>query len=73
MIDSFGSDSDILGEAKHNMLLYIYLGVATFFVASIMYSGWMIAGERQAVKCREEYFKSLMKQEVGWFDTQKQA
>lgn len=28
----------------------------------------MIAGERQSVRLRKEYFKALLRQEIGWFD-----
>lgn len=30
----------------------------------------MIAGERQAIKYRKEYFKAILNQEIGWFDQQ---
>ena len=38
-----------------------------------MFSTWTITGERQVVKCREIYFKSILRQEVAWFDLQDQA
>ena len=38
-----------------------------------MFSFWRIAGERQAAKCRKEYFKSILSQELAWFDIQNQA
>ncbi len=40
--------------------------VASFF----MMGGWMIAGERQGVKCRQQYMAALLRQEIGWFDGQ---
>ena len=33
-----------------------------------MITFWVITGERQAAQCRKQYFKSLLKQDVGWFD-----
>ena len=29
---------------------------------------WIIAGERQAIRCRKIYLDALLKQEIGWFD-----
>jgi ATP-binding cassette, subfamily B (MDR/TAP), member 1 len=34
-----------------------------------MSSFWNIAGERLSIRCRKEFFKSLIRQEMGWFDT----
>ena len=31
-------------------------------------SCWIISGERQSIVYRKEYFKAIMRQEVGWFD-----
>ena len=28
----------------------------------------MISGERQSIACRKAYLKSLLRQEIGWFD-----
>jgi ATP-binding cassette subfamily B (MDR/TAP) protein 1 len=33
----------------------------------------MIAGERQSKRCREEYLRSILRQEIEWFDLQNQA
>lgn len=33
-----------------------------------MFACWMIAGERQGIACRKAYLRSLLRQEVGWFD-----
>lgn len=30
---------------------------------------WSIAGERQTQKLREMYVRSVLAQEIGWFDT----
>lgn len=73
MIDSFSTSSDIYAEAKQNLLYYIYLGVGALMVGTAMFSSWMIAGERQAARCRRNYFESLLRQEMAWFDLQQQA
>ena len=38
-----------------------------------MFACWMITGERQGVACRKDYLKSLLRQEIGWFDTINQS
>ena len=38
-----------------------------------MFAGWMITGERQGIACRKAYLKSLLKQEIGWFDMKNQT
>lgn len=52
MIDSFNTSNDIYAEAKKNLLYYIYLGIGALVVATVMFTSWMMAGERQAVRCR---------------------
>lgn len=73
MIDSFGVNANRFEEARQNLLYFIYLGIGTLFMATAMYTTWSISGERQAIRCRKRYFSCLIRQEIGWFDTQKQA
>lgn len=39
----------------------------------LMYACWSIAGQRQAIACRKAYLRSLLHQEMGWFDTVNQT
>ena len=32
-------------------------------------SGWMTACERQIFKMRRAFFKSILRQDMGWFDS----
>lgn len=50
------------------MLKFIYIGVGSFVAGWLMFACWMIAGERQSIACRKAYLKSLLRQEIGWFD-----
>lgn len=72
-IDSFGLESRRLEEARGNLFNMIYLGAGALLGGSIMFTFWNITGEKQAIKCRKEFFKSLIKQEMGWFDSQNVA
>jgi ATP-binding cassette subfamily B (MDR/TAP) protein 1 len=73
MIDAFQNNSQIFEEAKKNLYYYLVLGVAAGVTAMAMFTGWTIAGERQSIECRKQYFRSILRQEVAWFDTQKQV
>jgi len=47
----------------------LIVGAGTFFASFVMFSTWMISGERQAVLYRKKYFRAIIHQEIGWFDT----
>lgn len=49
---------------------FLYLSIGTLVASFLMMSGWMISGERQAIRCRKEYMCALLRQEIGWFDEQ---
>ena len=67
---SDGSDADLMVDlARDSMLKFIYVGLGTFAASWISMGTWMYTGERQAIRFREEYFKALLRQEIGWFDT----
>lgn len=69
MTTYFNSHQDIRAQATHKMLEMCCLGAVGMITALVMYTTWMVTGERQAIRCRKEYLKSLLKQEIGWFDT----
>ena len=69
MTDSFQDEDEMVPAAKETMFLFIYIGIGAFAAGWIMFACWMIAGERQAITCRKVYLKSLLRQEIGWFDT----
>lgn len=68
MIDNFASADEMVDKAKDTMLIFIYVGIGAFAAGWIMFACWMITGERQAIACRKAYLRSLLKQEIGWFD-----
>lgn len=52
---------DVLRSAATQAIYYIILGVCAFFCSWISLSCWMIAGERQSIRIRKEYFKALLR------------
>jgi hypothetical protein len=62
MIDSFANSSTASAAALTNLYYFIVLGVIAMIIGATMFAGWMITGERQAFRCRQEYFRSLLRQ-----------
>ena len=58
----------MVSASRDTMKTFIYVGIGSFFAGWLMFSCWMIAGERQAISCRKAYLRSLLRQEIGWFD-----
>lgn len=53
MIDSFGGTGDSSNDSLQNLYYFLILGAGAMVVATIMFAGWMISGERQAFRCRQ--------------------
>mgnify|MGYP000918927731 FL=1 len=62
-------NDEIISHVKMDFLLLVYLGIASLAAAWTANGCWMVAGDRQAIKFRKEYFRALLRQEMGWFDT----
>jgi ATP-binding cassette subfamily B (MDR/TAP) protein 1 len=74
MTTTFSQGDDQIVDASRNVMFQFFgIGGGAFVAAWVMYGCWMIAGERQAIKCRKEYLKSLLAQEIGWFDQVNQS
>ncbi|XP_068663118.1 ABC transporter B family member 21-like [Aristolochia californica] len=71
MINSFGQTTDInqlVHEVAKVSLDYVYLavgaGVASFFQVTC----WVVTGERQAGRIRNLYLKTILRQDIAFFD-----
>jgi ATP-binding cassette subfamily B (MDR/TAP) protein 1 len=53
---------------KDGVIKMCIVGAITFLVSYIQMACWMISGESQAKRIRESYFRSVIRQEVAWFD-----
>ncbi|TQD70680.1 hypothetical protein C1H46_043775, partial [Malus baccata] len=51
-------------------LKYVYLAVGAGAAAFLQMSCWMITGERQAARIRGLYLKTILRQDVGFFDNE---
>ncbi|KAG2726673.1 hypothetical protein I3760_01G124800 [Carya illinoinensis] len=70
-IDSFGgtvNTKDVVHKVSKMSLNFVYLalgsGVASFFQMAC----WMVTGERQAARIRSLYLKTILRQDIGFFD-----
>ena len=73
MTNNFNNSAEMEQAGKTTMLNFIYIGLGAFASGWGMFACWMIAGERQGIACRKAYLRSLLKQEIGWFDVINQS
>ena len=48
---------------------FVLVGVGSWIVSYFGFAFWMISGERQSIEVRKRYFKSLLSQEIAFFDS----
>ncbi|KAJ2175046.1 hypothetical protein IW139_000985 [Coemansia sp. RSA 353] len=61
-----------LGErSRHYCLLFFILGIVMWILSFSVNACWAIAAENQGLRIRKLYYKSIMRQDIGWFDTVK--
>jgi len=75
ILDSFLTTNDAnqrLDNAAYYRNIFFYLGVGALAASWVAFASWTIVSERMAVKCRKAYMKSLLRQDVGWYDVTNQ-
>jgi len=70
VLDTFNNDSDFSSAIINLCFWFIGLGCLNICCGVIQVTCWSIAGERQAQRRREEYVRSILRQEISWFDNQ---
>ena len=66
--DPSNSPDTIISEGRKYAMMFLYVGIAAFFAAQLSMACWMLIGERQTINIRREYFRALLRQEIGYFD-----
>jgi len=63
------TDDDFL--QRINTQVYIFLGIAAgvFIVAGLQIMSYQLAAERQVYKIRLQLYQAILRQNIGWFDT----
>ncbi|CAI8590911.1 unnamed protein product [Vicia faba] len=72
LINAFGgSDSSaIVKQVSKVSLLFVYLAAGAGIASFLQVSCWMVTGERQAARIRSLYLKTILKQDIAFFDTE---
>ncbi|KAM5568564.1 ABC transporter B family member 11-like [Rosa sericea] len=71
VINSFGETTNtknVVGLVSQVALKFVYLAVGAAAAAFLQMSCWIITGERQAARIRWLYLKTILRQDVGFFD-----
>uniref|UniRef100_A0ACD5VGZ9 Uncharacterized protein n=1 Tax=Avena sativa TaxID=4498 RepID=A0ACD5VGZ9_AVESA len=72
VINSFGESTTatVLDSVTKVVLDFIYLGIVTAVASFLQVSCWTMAGERQSARIRSFYLKSVLRQDIAFFDTE---
>ncbi|XVE88300.1 hypothetical protein DITRI_Ditri19aG0058900 [Diplodiscus trichospermus] len=72
LINSFGDTdpSHVVKEVSKIAVKFLYLGVYACIAAFLQVACWMVTGERQAARIRGLYLKTILRQDIGFFDTE---
>ncbi|KAJ2780131.1 hypothetical protein H4R18_003635 [Coemansia javaensis] len=66
------SANDYLGhESRHYCLLFFILGIVMWVTSFGVNACWAMAAENQGLRIRKLYYRSILRQDIGWFDTVK--
>lgn len=73
LIDSFGQNQDnnrVVHVVSKVSLNFVYLAIGCGVAAFLQVACWMVTGERQAARIRNLYLKTIIRQDVAFFDTE---
>ena len=59
---------DLFEDVKYLSQVYCYAGIAAWICGYLQCSMWSISAIRQTHRIKIMFFKSTMKQDIGWFD-----
>lgn len=70
LIDSFGEsqNDDVVRKVSKVALKFVYLALGSGVASFLQVSCWMITGERQSARIRGLYLKTILRQDVAFFD-----
>ncbi|XP_015070309.1 ABC transporter B family member 11-like isoform X2 [Solanum pennellii] len=72
LVDSYGTSnqSNILDKVSRISLKFVYLGIGTGIASLLQVACWSITGERQVTRIKCIYLKTILRQDIEFFDTQ---
>ncbi|KAG0215334.1 Multidrug resistance protein 1 [Mortierella sp. GBA30] len=60
-------------KVRNNVIIFTIVGCAVFVASYLQMCFWTLAAENQVKRIREEYLHAILRQDIGWHDTGKQA
>lgn len=72
LVDDFQNattDDEVRDAGDRYALLFTWLSLGAFACGFAQVAFFTITSERQTLRIRKEYLDSILKQEIGWFDT----
>lgn len=70
LVNTFGLPGENLIEEVQKLALYfLYLAVGAFFASYLQMGMWMWVGARQARSIRINFLKSVLDQDIAFFDS----
>ncbi|KAA8515001.1 hypothetical protein F0562_018212 [Nyssa sinensis] len=72
LINSFGTTdpSHVVDDVSKVALKLFYLAIGSGIASLLQVSCWMVTGERQATRIRGLYLKTILRQDIAFFDTE---
>ncbi|XP_006644563.3 ABC transporter B family member 4-like [Oryza brachyantha] len=72
VINAFGGATadNVLHPVIQAVLNFVYLGIGTAVASFLQVACWTMTGERQATRIRSLYLKSVLKQDIAFFDVE---
>ncbi|XVF32988.1 hypothetical protein REPUB_Repub17cG0129900 [Reevesia pubescens] len=73
LVDAFGqnqSDDKVVEVVSKVSLRFVYLAIGAAAAAFLQVTCWMVTGERQAARIRGLYLKTILRQDVAFFDVE---
>lgn len=70
MINSFGDSNrdNVVHDVTKVAIKFVYLAIGSGVASLLQVSSWMVTGERQAARIRGLYLKTILRQDIGFFD-----
>ncbi|KAJ3106313.1 ATP-binding cassette, sub-B (MDR TAP), member 4 [Phlyctochytrium planicorne] len=62
------SNDKLNRDVRQSVIYLLIIGTAVAAASYFQMSLWLLTGERQAKRIREEYLKAVLRQDVAWFD-----
>jgi len=67
------SEEEKQKKVIHEVVLFTVIGAAIFLASYLQMCFWTLSAESQVKRIREEYLHAILRQDIGWHDTGKQA